>query len=505
MNSVSTTTARRRTALVLLLTIVSHSGVRAGKPGSGVCTTLPTWTPVAQLNGPNDATPDYPRMGLSLAADRVALRHYSDYCETSAVVVATGPAADTAAAMIEVFFLDEGSGQILDGQASGCGQPHVSLPIPLTATGERNAVWTIRFGNLDGNDVPDFVATSRPSESAWAYLGWRDSSGEVRFGADPTGWPITIAEPTGSTARFGYASAFGDVDGDGHDEVAIGAAPGTKAGQPGRIFVYSLDTAGDGLSLRATLTSPSGDSFNQFGLSVDVADVTGDGTLDVVTQALMQDVGKVRDAGVAFVYAGAPGTTSTTTNLGLSATPITLTAEAPVDEAYGYRVRAADVGGADAAAGFFRDSRADVIATTGWSGPDTRLDITLGPVSNGSTPATQLSLRPEAELDGGWGTGEPVAADVNGDGRLDVFIGAMNASRSSACNSPGVAYAYLTQPGDTMIRHRLEAPTADVDFAGYGRWVVAVDGTPLVLVSEQGRNFGASPAGQVYVYLAPRP
>jgi hypothetical protein len=252
-----------------------------------------------------------------------------------------------------------------------------------------------------------------------------------------------------------------------------------------------------------TLEAPPNDAHWNFGFSLAVGEVTGGGKPDVVASAMSQTLDGVKGAGAVYVYDHTQAMTDIWT-------PRLLRAVALADESYGYRVAIGDIGMADAPDGYAGDGVPDVVATTGWGGPDTRLDITLGPVPgvSGTTPDTQLTLRPDSGLGAGWGTGEPSFADVNGDGAPDVFVGAMNAADGAACNSPGVAYAYLTSldtgGNASLQRFRLAATQPDPDFAGYGRWIVGVDGTPLVLVTEQGRNFDATTEGQIYVYRAPQ-
>ncbi len=426
------------------------------------------------------------RLGLSLAAARATISCGS--ASVDAVIVAAGSAwaSSSDQARVEVFFLNPTTGQPLPN----C--PPLALPVPTLSNNGENTVWTIDFGDINGDQVPDFVTTSRYSQQAWAYVAG-STAGTITYGG-----AIAIPRPASDTGgSFAYSAAVGDLDGSTGDEIAIGA-PGSSSKRspaPGEIMLYKF--TGTAFTHLTTLQAPPNDAHWNFGYSVAIGEVADGGLPDVVASAMSQTVAGVKGAGAVYIYSqGASGT--------WPASPSQLRAATLADESYGYRVAIGDLGSSNASNGHLADGTRDVIATTGWGGPDTRLDITLGPVTNGELPATSLALRPDTSLGGGWGTGEPTCADVNDDGDPDVFIGAMNATHTNACISPGVAYAFLSNGDGTMTSYRLAAPSADADFAGYGRWVVGVDGTPLVLVTEQGRNFAdAATTGQIYVYRAP--
>src|SRR5207249_3872644 len=116
--------------------------------------------------------------------------------------------------------------------------------------------------------------------------------------------PVWIAESDQASAHFGASVATaGDVNGDGRADLIVGA-PLFDNGQTdeGRAFVY-LGTA-SGPAATAAWTSESNQAGADHGVSVAWAgDVNGDGYGDVIVGADLYDNGQT-DEGRAFVYLG---------------------------------------------------------------------------------------------------------------------------------------------------------------------------------------------------------
>jgi hypothetical protein len=110
--------------------------------------------------------------------------------------------------------------------------------------------------------------------------------------AEPDGW-FSIA-----------VSGLGDANNDGHDDVVVGAfLEDGGAANAGRAYVFSGQTG----TLLHTLQSPNPEAFGYFGGSVsEGGDVNGDGYDDVVVGALYEDPG-TPDAGRAYVFSGQTG------------------------------------------------------------------------------------------------------------------------------------------------------------------------------------------------------
>ncbi len=106
-------------------------------------------------------------------------------------------------------------------------------------------------------------------------------------------------------ARFGRSvSGAGDVNGDGYSDVIIGS-DNYANGQSAEGAAYLYVGSPSGLTLAAEWESDQASAF--FGLDVaGVGDVTGDGYSDVIVGAFLYDNGQA-DEGVAFVYEGNNG------------------------------------------------------------------------------------------------------------------------------------------------------------------------------------------------------
>ncbi len=116
--------------------------------------------------------------------------------------------------------------------------------------------------------------------------------------------PTWIMPGPQAGARFGTAvAAAGDVNGDGFGDVIIGAAgiTATDAGD-GKIFVYHGSAAG--LAMTPAWTLEASQTNMTMGNAVGTAgDVNGDGFDDVIIGAPLFDNGE-NDEGRAFVYLG---------------------------------------------------------------------------------------------------------------------------------------------------------------------------------------------------------
>ena len=217
------------------------------------------------------------------------------------------------------------------------------------------------------------------------------------------------AEGDQKQAHFGASVATaGDVNGDGYDDVVVGAfGYDVVADWDGRVFVYYGSAVG-------LATSPSwtadGEAGSELGRAVATAgDVNGDRYADLIVGSKYCDHGET-DEGCAFVFYGSPA--------GLAPRP-DWTAEGEQPGAF--------FGSSVASAG---DVNADgyddvIVGAPGYDNDQTgegRVFLFLGSATGLATsPAwTAESNQPGA----GFGAAVASAGDVNGDDHADVIVGA---------------------------------------------------------------------------------
>jgi hypothetical protein len=301
-----------------------------------------------------------------------------------------------------------------------------------------------------------------------------ETGSRVQWDEDPEGDALVERVLTGFTAGddFGYSvSDAGDVNGDGYDDLIIGAifndAGGTSSGRAyiyfgGMIFNSSADVILTGDSAAVYL-----------GCSVSSAgDVNGDGYDDVIVGAYRASSFK----GKAYIYYG---------GVSMNNVPDVTLSGVSTNDNFGYSVsKAGDVNG---------DGFADVIVGAyGYSSSTGRAYIYFGGSSMNNT--ADVTMTGEA-VSSYFGYSVSDAGDVNGDGFADVISGAYGYSSLT-----GRAYIYFG--GSSMNS------TADVSFTGetlsanMGRAVSSAgdidgDGYSDVLIGSPGYS---SATGRAYIF-----
>lgn len=288
------------------------------------------------------------------------------------------------------------------------GAAGVQPSLALTITGESaddQFGWSAALaGDVNGDGYADLIA------GAWKYDN--DRGRVYLFHGSPAGIQATPALTlTGEQPLdgFGYSvDGAGDVNGDGFDDVVIGAWQNDDGGsQAGKLYVYYGSAAG--VSPLAPFTA-MGAAESELGAAVAGAgDVNGDGYADILAGAYRDDANGI-NAGAVRLYLGSP------TGPALPAIAVAR-GEAAGDE-LGFAVNAAgDINGDgfdDLLAGAYLNGESASMAGKAYA---------YGGCVDGILPGAVFSATGEAGADR-FGRAVAGIGDVNGDGVDDIAVGA---------------------------------------------------------------------------------
>ena len=247
-------------------------------------------------------------------------------------------------------------------------------------------------GDVNGDGYNDIIV------GANGYSGNTGRAYIFYGGANMNTVPDVIMTGEAASNNFGISvSTAGDVNGDGYSDVIVGAQGYSSS--TGRAYIFfggaSMNNAVDVILTGETTN-------NSFGYSVSLAgDVNGDGYSDVITGA----IGYSSGTGRAYIYFGG----SSMNNV----SDVIMTGEA-VNNSFGISVSSAgDMNG---------DGYSDVVAgASGYSSNTGRVYVYFG--SSSMNNAADVTMTGVA-VNNSFGISVSGAADVNGDGYSDVIAGA---------------------------------------------------------------------------------
>ncbi|MBK7949746.1 MAG: FG-GAP repeat protein [Deltaproteobacteria bacterium] len=406
--------------------------------------------------------------------------------------------------------VDEGAAFLFLGDPGGIahGNPataHARLTSNQAGAYLGRSVSTAGDANGDGFDdviVGGLLVRRRRAEEGAAFVFLGVPSG-IAHGNPATAHARLTSNQAGAILGESVSTA-GDVNGDGFDDVIVGAR-GYDDGESGEgaAFVFlggpSGIAHGNPATAHARLTSNQAGAA--LGISVSTAgDVNGDGFGDVIVGAFTYDDGESLE-GAAFVFLGGPG--------GIAhGNPATAHARLTSNQAN------ALLGGSVSAAGDVNGDGFDDVIVGAEAYDDGEVDegaafLFLGDpggIAHGN-PATAHARLTSNQAGAYLGRSVSTAGDVNGDGFDDVIVGAflydegesdegaavvfLGGPSGIAHGNPATAHARLTSNQAGAILGESVSTAGDVNG----------DGFDDVIVGARGYDDGEDGEGAAFLYL----
>lgn len=333
-------------------------------------------------------------------------------------------------------------------------------------------------GDVNGDGVPDFLMLNN------LYLFVGSVSGAPSYTLSYTAYPIHA--PAGAPTNFGTSIALGDLDGDGSDEIVVGANPGKRDTSIPAVFIYKYVSGANGgpgsLNYVQKIQDPTGIQSTGFGTAIAIGNIDGNPGKDLVVGA---KGASTPNGGIVYVFP-APAQQSSY---------FSLTGPGPN---FGEGLGIADVN---------LDGFPDLVVNTGdqFSGSDTTAQtlIFAGNVHAGATYTNQLL--PATGLSYSWAAPNSDVGNIMMVGA--VAVGTPNASIGTSCTSikggVGAVHLFTSPFASSQQPNYVFGPPTLVGSSqfSFGYGVGVVPGYPFLLVGAHLQDVGTTPeAGQVYVY-----
>jgi hypothetical protein len=383
----------------------------------------------------------------------------------------------------------EGRAFVYLGSEAGMG---TQLGVWLSDGGQGGSAYALsvaRAGDVNNDGYSDVIIGARQYDNgqtdegrAFAFYGTHQGLKDV------ANWTAEIDQ---GSANFGQAVASaGDVNGDGFDDVIIGA-PKYDNGQldEGGAFVYLGSATGLATSYAWTVESNQKDA--NFGVSVASAgDVNGDGYDEVIVGANLYDNGQDAE-GMAFLYTGSSG--------GLSLSHQWSTDGNAIGANYGFSVASAgDVNndGYDeiiVGAPLFNEGLTGNGKAFLYKGSATGLPTTADWTAIGSLMGVNL------------GNSVACAGNINGDVYDDVIVGAYKFANGQALEGAAFVFHGGAAGLSTSVNWTIEGDqgSAQMGESVAGAGDVNDDGYGDIIVGASTYDNGETDEGAAFVYLGP--
>jgi hypothetical protein len=368
----------------------------------------------------------------------------------------------------------------------------------------------------------DNVAGAQAAGGLWVLYGGAHGANTGNHHQYFTEASIGRGASSGADDNLGFSWTTGDFNGDGYDDLAIGAVGKTINGQSHSGAVVVLYGSASGLVTsnaqffnEATSGMPATAApFQYFGYSVAAGDFNHDGRADLAIGAYGQHVGSANIAGAVFeLFGTASGLSHAAPLLPKEFTETTpgLHGGADTDDEFGNTLAVGDFEGdhyADLAVGA---PDKDVAGQPGAGAVDILRGSSVGLTGTGGQTWTEdTSGIPDSSENNDQFGATLGALDINGDGRSELVIGAPSESQGSTASIGAATVLYGSAHGLTadgaliyLVSNTTvgQSPAAHDYFgSSFSAFDFDGDGRPDLAIGVEGRSIGGhATAGEVVV------
>jgi len=343
-------------------------------------------------------------------------------------------------------------------------------------------------GDVNGDGFDDIIVgasgydvTGANNEgAAYIFFGASDLNGTKSLGEGQSADITILGKASGDRlGAGGSASGAGDINGDGFDDIIVGALHNDDGGggnEGGAAYVFfgasnlsGTKSLGAGASADITFLGKGG-GYDYLGSRVAGAgDVNGDGFDDIIVAAYLNSEGSAGTyAGAAYIFFGASNLSGTKDLGGAASADVTVLGKANNDRL--------GMGGVSGAGDINDDGFDDVIIGANYNDDggasnegaayiffgSSTLSGTKSLGGGQSADVTILGKETSSNL----GRGVSGTGDVNADGIPDVIVGAYNNDDCAAGSNCGAAYVFF---GSTTLSGTKDTGASDEDVTILGK------------------------------------